>query len=119
MAALLQGSLWAIVSDASCLHVLVQVAFECEGLVALLADVGLDVRVRLDVGPQVGLVREGLAALRAREGLLAGVRPDVTLQQPRSAEALAAEVALAAQLVGSNARRKKTELIKLQIIENH
>ena len=90
---------------------LVEVALEGEGLVALLADVGLDVGVRLDVGAQVGLVGEGLAALRAGEGLLARVRPDVALQQPGPAEALAAQVALAAQLVspaGARAREGKT-----------
>ena len=78
---------------------LVEVALERKGLVALLADVGLDVGVRLDVGAQVGLVGKGLVALRAGKGLLARVGPDVALEEPGAAEALAAQVALTAQLV--------------------
>ena len=50
---------------------LVQVGLEGEGLAAARADVGLRVRVRLDVGAQVRLVREGLVADRTLERLLA------------------------------------------------
>lgn len=78
---------------------LVEVAFEGEGLAAPLADVRLAAGVRLYVSPQVGLVGERLPADGAGEGLLARVGSYVSLQQPGSAEALPAVGALAALAV--------------------
>lgn len=52
------------------LLVLVEQRHAGEGPGARLALVLLDVRVGLEVGPQVGAVREGPAAVRAGEGLL-------------------------------------------------
>lgn len=73
-----------------------------EGFEATFAGVFLDLRVGLQMGPQVGPVGEGSMALVALEGLLARVRPDVALKQPRSAEGLAADFALARQCVRSD-----------------
>ena len=68
-----------------------------EGLGAVTAAVLLDVRVGLQVRPQVGPVGEGASAVGAGEGLLARVRPEVALQQPGPGEGLAAHAALARQ----------------------
>lgn len=84
---------------ASRLVVLVQVRLEREGLVAALALVVLEGRVRLHVSAQVGTVSKGLPTVRAPERLLARVRAHVALQQPRAAECLAAHVAFVLEVV--------------------
>lgn len=61
-------------------HVLVEITFERESLVALLTDVRFNGGVRLDVCAEVGLVGEGLAALGAGEGALPCVSTDVPLE---------------------------------------
>ncbi|MPC41810.1 hypothetical protein E2C01_035415 [Portunus trituberculatus] len=63
------------------------------------ARVLLDIRVGLEVGPQVAAVREATVTLRALEGLLPRVGPDVSLQQPGPRESLATELTLAGQRV--------------------
>jgi len=73
-----------------------------EGLAAGLTRVALDVRVRLQMSPQVGPVRKGARAVRAAERLLPRVGPDVTLQEPRPREGLSAEHTLARQRVRSD-----------------
>ena len=80
-----------------------------ERLAALLARVALDVRVRLQVGAQVGPVGEGARAVRTREGLLARVGADVALQQPRPREGLAAEHALAGQRVRADVHLERAQ----------
>ena len=79
---------------------LVQEAHPGEGLLTARTGVLLGLQVRLEVGPQVGLVRKAPGAVSAREGLLTRVGPYVALEQPRPGEALAADVALAGQGVG-------------------
>lgn len=66
----------------------------------------LRVRVRLDVGTQIGLVRKRFAADAALEGFLARVRAYVTLQQPWPGEALAAVLTLAALVMGAHVHRE-------------
>lgn len=78
---------------------LVQVRLEREGLVAALALVVLEGRVRLHVSAQIGAVCKGLPAVRAPERLLARVRAHVALQQPGAAERLAAYVAFVLEVV--------------------
>lgn len=77
----------------------VEVGFESESLVALLATVVLERRVGLHVRPQVGAVSKGLPAVRTAKGLLPGMRAHVSLQQPRPAEGLAAHGALVFEVV--------------------
>lgn len=64
------------------------------------------VRVRLNVGTQIGLVRERFAADAALERFLARVRAYVTLQQPWPREAFAAILALAALVMGAHVHRE-------------
>lgn len=85
--------------------VLVQVGLEGEGLAAAGTRVGLCVRVRLDVRPQVRLVRECLLADVTLERLLTCVRPDVTLEQPRARKTLATGRTLAALVVRAHMHR--------------
>lgn len=80
-----------------------------EGAAAGLAAVLLDVRVRLQVGPQVGAVGERSAAVRAGERLLARVRPDVSLQQPGPREGLAAQLALAGERVRADVHLERAQ----------
>lgn len=69
-----QGWMWdwrSVCDAASRLLVLVQEGHSGEGFRAVLALVLFDVRVRLQVGPEVGSVSERTAAVRTREWLLA------------------------------------------------
>lgn len=69
-----QGWMWdwrSVCDAASRLLVLVQQGHSGEGFRAVLALVLFDVRVRLQVGPEVGSVGERTAAVRTRERLLA------------------------------------------------
>jgi len=104
MASVLRAALVhrAVALVARRLVVLVQVGLEREALVAALAGVVLEGRVRLHVGAQVGAVGKRLAAVGAGERLLARVRAHVALQQPRPAERLAAHAALVPQVVGEH-----------------
>lgn len=81
---------------------LVQVGLEGEGLIAALASVVLEGRVRLHVGAEVGAVCKGFPAVGTCKGLFSGVRAHVALQQPRPTEGLTAHVTLVLQVVGKD-----------------
>lgn len=77
---------WAVLvrdapgSAASSLQVFAQQGHAGERLAATSTRVFLDVRVSLEMCPQVGSVGEGTSAVMAREWFLAGVGTDVSLQ---------------------------------------
>lgn len=73
-----------------------------ESLTARLAPVLLDLRMCLQMRPEIGPVRKRPGAMLARERLLPSVGPDVSLEQPGPAEGLPAQLTLAGQGVGAN-----------------
>ena len=55
--------------------------------------------MRLQMGPQIGLVRKTASAISASKGFFTGMSAHVALQKPRPREAFAANVAFAWQRV--------------------
>lgn len=66
-----------------------------EGLGAVGAGIFLDVRMRLQMRPQIGAIGKGAMTMLATEGFLTRVGAYVSLQQPGPRECLATHVALA------------------------
>ena len=85
---------------------LVQVGFECERFVTLVALVVLVRGVGLHVGAQIRPVGERFAAMRAPVRLLARVTSQMALQQPRPGEHLATDTAAMCQLMSQHVHRQ-------------
>jgi len=98
-----------VAARTSALRVLGQQGHPREGLGATGAGVLLDVRVGLQMGPQIRAIGEGPVAVLAAEGLLARVGANVSLEEPWSGEGLAAQVALAGQRVGANVHLQSSQ----------
>lgn len=94
---------------ASALRVLGQQRHPRERLRARGARVLLDVRVRLQMGPEIRSVGERPVAVAARKRFFASVCADVALQQPRSRERFAADRALTWQRVRPDVHLEGTE----------